>query len=58
MLLLSPTVIHRWGGIGCQRPWAPSKDDEIWEEAKWQIRVILRRRESKGYWVVGGQLCR
>jgi len=49
MLLFGPTVTRRWGRIGCRRPRTLSKDYETWEEAKREIRAILRRRERRGY---------
>jgi predicted DNA-binding WGR domain protein len=48
MLLFGPTVTRRWGRIGCRRPRTLSKDYETSEEAKREIRVILRRRERRG----------
>ena len=52
MLLFGPTVTRRWGRIGCRRPRTLSKDYETWEEAKREIKAILRKRERRGYRVV------
>ena len=53
MLLFGPTVTRRWGRIGSRRPRTLSKDYETWEEAKREVRAILRRREKRGYKEMG-----
>ena len=54
MLLFGPTVTRRWGRIGSRRARTLSKDYETWEEAKREIRAILRKRERRGYREMGG----
>jgi predicted DNA-binding WGR domain protein len=54
MLLFGPTVTRRWSRIGSRRPRTLSKDYETWEEAKREIRGILRRRERRGYRAIEG----
>jgi predicted DNA-binding WGR domain protein len=49
MLLFGPTVTRRWGRIGSRRPRTLSKNYNTWEEAKSDIRAILRKREKRGY---------
>ena len=54
MLLFGPTVTRRWGRIGSRRPRTLSKNYETWEEAKREVRSILRKRERRGYREMGG----
>jgi predicted DNA-binding WGR domain protein len=54
MVLFGPTVTRRWGRIGSKRPRTLSRDYETWEEAKKEVKAILRKRERRGYRVTEG----
>lgn len=54
MLLFGPTITRRWGRIGSRRPRTLSKDYETWEQAKRDIKAILRRRKRRGYRAMEG----